>query len=303
MLKTPITYMGPMPYLGLPYDFRDQDGFPVQKLYKSTKKALASAKNSLKDEKHDVIFYDYLISIAPEDDDKEIIGAIRDDEKKHLEMLKQIYGDYTGDEIEEEEVTFEKPKDYYNGLKKAFFGETEAMEKYRDIRAGLPDMYHRDMMLEIMTDEMEHADKFNYLLNKNKSIVKGEALLVSASREEEIPQEKEAPQEKEEVYIHGITPKNSFTLEEAAAVAKQLEVDFSKVGFDLEQLRNGMDVELEHGTRDPKTNVTGDDPVLTGKIALAHLNEFPDYYIRLKRLEDNAKAYWQGKEISGHRKR
>jgi hypothetical protein len=148
-----------------------------------------------------------------------------------------------------------------------------------------------------MTDEMEHADKYNYLLNKNKSIVKGEALMVSASREEEPVQEKDG------VYIHGVTPKNSFTMEEVAAVAKQLEVDFAKVGFDLEQLKNGMDVELEHGTRDPKTNVTGDDPVLTGKIALAHLNEFPDYYIRLKRMEDNAKAYWQNKEGSGHRRR
>jgi hypothetical protein len=49
-----------------------------------------------------------------------------------------------------------------------------------------------------------------------------------------------------------------------------------------------MNVELEHGLRDPATNVTGDDPVLTGKIALAHLNEFPDYYTRLERMEEEA---------------
>ena len=50
-----------------------------------------------------------------------------------------------------------------------------------------------------------------------------------------------------------------------------------------------MDVELEHGLHDPVTNVTDDDPVVTGKIALAHLNEFPDYYTRLERMEEQAK--------------
>jgi hypothetical protein len=50
-----------------------------------------------------------------------------------------------------------------------------------------------------------------------------------------------------------------------------------------------MDVELEHGVHDPLTNVTGDDPILTGKIALAHLHEFPDYYTRLDEMEQQAK--------------
>ena len=54
----------------------------------------------------------------------------------------------------------------------------------------------------------------------------------------------------------------------------------------------GLDVELEHGRRSPLTNVTNDNPILTGKIALAHLREFPDYYTRLKKLEKEAKAYW-----------
>ena len=52
----------------------------------------------------------------------------------------------------------------------------------------------------------------------------------------------------------------------------------------------GLDVELEHGRHDPATDVTGDDPVTTGKIALAHLNEFPDYYTRLARMEADAEA-------------
>ena len=76
-----------------------------------------------------------------------------------------------------------------------------------------------------------------------------------------------------------------FTSEEATRVAQELGIDLEKEEFDLEQFRMGMDVELEHGRRDPKTNVTGDDPVLTGKIALAHLQEMPDYYTRLAEME------------------
>jgi hypothetical protein len=57
-----------------------------------------------------------------------------------------------------------------------------------------------------------------------------------------------------------------------------------------------MDVELEHGTTDPNTNVTNDDPLMTGKIALAHLNEFPDYYTRLLKLEEEAEEYWENRE-------
>jgi hypothetical protein len=52
-----------------------------------------------------------------------------------------------------------------------------------------------------------------------------------------------------------------------------------------------MDVELEHGSRDPKTDVTGSDPIITGKIALAHLNEFPDYYTRLEAMENEAERF------------
>jgi Protein of unknown function (DUF5661) len=89
--------------------------------------------------------------------------------------------------------------------------------------------------------------------------------------------------------------KRTFTAEEALAVASKLGVDFAALGFDLEQFRMGMDVELEHGLRDPETNVTGSDPLTTGKIALAHLKEFPDYYTRLESLEREADEYWAGR--------
>jgi hypothetical protein len=78
--------------------------------------------------------------------------------------------------------------------------------------------------------------------------------------------------------------------EEARDIGTKLGIDWTKV--DLDEFRRGVAVELEHGTRDPETNVTGDDPVLTGKIAWAHLREFPDYYSRLDKMEAEADAYW-----------
>jgi uncharacterized protein DUF5661 len=80
-----------------------------------------------------------------------------------------------------------------------------------------------------------------------------------------------------------------FSADEARRVGAEIGIDWDSALFDLEQFRSGMDVELEHGRRDPATNVTDDDPVATGKIALAHLNEFPDYYTRLERMEEQAK--------------
>jgi hypothetical protein len=80
------------------------------------------------------------------------------------------------------------------------------------------------------------------------------------------------------------------TTEQARRVGDEIGVDWDR--FDLEQFRFGMDVEFEHGSHDPQTNVTGDDPILTGKIALAHLKEFPDYYERLERMEQEAERDW-----------
>ena len=83
--------------------------------------------------------------------------------------------------------------------------------------------------------------------------------------------------------------KGTFSSDEARLVGEQIGIDWSSSPFDVEQFRRGMDVELEHGFRDLLTNVTGDDPVVTGKIALAHLREFPDYYTRLDQMEEQAK--------------
>lgn len=79
-----------------------------------------------------------------------------------------------------------------------------------------------------------------------------------------------------------------FTAKEAKDIGEKLGIDWK--AYDVEQFRMGLDVELEHGTVSPATNVTNDDPILTAKIALAHLNEFPDYYTRLEVLEEEADA-------------
>ena len=80
--------------------------------------------------------------------------------------------------------------------------------------------------------------------------------------------------------------KRQFSTEEARSIGNQLQIDWSQI--DLEQFRRGLEVELEHGARDPDTNVTGDDLILTGKIAWAHLKEIQDYYTRLDLMEAEA---------------
>jgi hypothetical protein len=83
-----------------------------------------------------------------------------------------------------------------------------------------------------------------------------------------------------------------FSIEEARQIGERIGIDWGRSAFDVEQFRMGLGVELEHGRRDPATNVSDDDEVTTGKIARAHLNEFPDYYTRLAAMEAEAERYW-----------
>ena len=86
-----------------------------------------------------------------------------------------------------------------------------------------------------------------------------------------------------------MTKGRRFTTQEAQRIGAALGIDWTR--FDVEQFRMGLDVELEHGAVDPATDVTHDDPIITGKIALAHLNEFPDYYTRLAEMEEEAERF------------
>lgn len=87
-----------------------------------------------------------------------------------------------------------------------------------------------------------------------------------------------------------MTAKTHFSADEAKRIGDAIGITWQD--FDVEQFRMGIEVELEHGLHDAETNVTGNDPLLTGKIAWAHLKEFPDYYTRLKQMEAEADAYW-----------
>jgi hypothetical protein len=90
-----------------------------------------------------------------------------------------------------------------------------------------------------------------------------------------------------------------FTSAQAREIGERIGIDWATSRFDVEQFRMGLEVELEHGRRDPATNVTDDDPVVTGKISRAHLNEFPDYYTRLAKMEGEAEDYWGGEGEPG----
>jgi len=90
--------------------------------------------------------------------------------------------------------------------------------------------------------------------------------------------------------------KEKFSFEEAEAIGNELGITWTD--FDVEQFRMGLDVELEHGTCDKQTDITGDDSIKTGKIVLAHLKEYPDYYTRLDSMEREAEAYWKEKKIN-----
>jgi rubrerythrin len=136
--------------------------------YKTIQEALKLVKQAVQGEREDELFYDYLISLAPTQEEKDIIASIRDDERKHNKMFREIYYYFTGQEIPvPSNVEFTKPATYLEGIKKALFGELSAMERYRIIRAGMPNRYYRDMVFEILTDELKHADKYNYILNIN----------------------------------------------------------------------------------------------------------------------------------------
>ncbi len=87
----------------------------------------------------------------------------------------------------------------------------------------------------------------------------------------------------------------SFSEQRAREIGEQIGIDWSASPFDVEEFRVGLGVELEHGRHDERTNVSDDDPLVTGKIAWAHLNEFPDYYTRLSKMEAEAEEHWSSR--------
>jgi len=144
--------------------------YPTQRFYpqQALDRSLELIKGALAGETEDQIFYEYLISVAPSQKDKEIIASIRDDEMKHYKMFRQMYCELTGmavPEVEQEE--FMKPRNYLEGLERALFGELGAVERYRQILFGLTERHQINMITEIITDELKHAAKYNFLYAEN----------------------------------------------------------------------------------------------------------------------------------------
>lgn len=152
-----------------PYNIVDNKA-PYKEPYKELNKALMLIKDAVEDEKKDELFYSHLIALARNTEQEDIIISIRDDEQKHNKMFREIYYSLTGMKIPSpENIYFDEPESYVDGIKQALFGELSAIEKYRDIRAGMPNRCYQDMLFEIITDEIKHSAKYNYLLTINLS--------------------------------------------------------------------------------------------------------------------------------------
>jgi len=136
--------------------------------YRNDDVVLPLIQQSIGGERNDELFYDYLIRIAPTQQQKEVITSIRDDERKHNKMFRSLYTQLTGRApAENPEAPEPLPSSYLEGIEKALLGELKAFERYRTIYLNIRPEY-RDWVFEIMTDEIKHAAYYNWLYTKNK---------------------------------------------------------------------------------------------------------------------------------------
>ncbi len=130
--------------------------------------AIELIRQSVGDEREDEMFYDILIKQAPTEKEKEMIRSIRDDERKHNQILRRLYYEFTGQMIPESSFSMSAndDMDYKENLEKALFGELEAVKKYRKIMGQMPSGNSYTLLMSIMTDELRHANKYNFLIHK-----------------------------------------------------------------------------------------------------------------------------------------
>lgn len=130
--------------------------------------AIVMVKDAIMGEKRDELFYDYLMENALDDNQRSIIESIRDDEIRHNGYFRNIYRYLTGEEVQGlNEVDLSYPDSYLAEIKDALFGELSAVKRYRDIRKYMPNMYFRDLVFGIITDELRHANMYNYIITLN----------------------------------------------------------------------------------------------------------------------------------------
>ncbi|MCR1950076.1 MULTISPECIES: ferritin-like domain-containing protein [unclassified Clostridium] len=157
-----------------------------QKPHPQLSLALDEIRKAVQGEREDELFYDFLISLAPTKEEKEIIESIRNDERKHNQLFRKIYKDFTGNEINTmNEENLKKPSFFIDGIRTALFGELKAVDKYKAIRRALPIGAYKDMLFDIIMDELKHASKYNYLFslnNTNKSSKSRDSLQQDTSK-------------------------------------------------------------------------------------------------------------------------
>ena len=132
--------------------------------------AIGLIRQSVGAEKEDEAFYDILIKQAPTEKEKDIIRSIRDDERKHNQILRGLYYEFTGQMLPADTLTVETNNNmnYKENLEKALFGELDAVSKYRKIMGTMPSGNSYTLLMSIMTDELRHANKYNFLIHNAK---------------------------------------------------------------------------------------------------------------------------------------
>jgi rubrerythrin len=163
-----------MPMQGMPSPGAQVPGMPdmselQQYIYPANlQSALQLIVGAVAGEREDRLFYEYLISTAPSNEDKEIIRGIRDNEIHHFALFRLLYYQLTGQVLPPpKETPFTKPASYCTGLAKALQGEEGAVIRYRKILFALQNRVHINMLTEIITDELRHGTLYSYLYSKN----------------------------------------------------------------------------------------------------------------------------------------
>lgn len=132
--------------------------------------AIELIRQSVRNEREDELFYDRLLEQAPTDKEKEIITSIRNDERKHNKILRDLYYNFTGQVIQADMSmpNINNTSTYKENLEKALFGELDAVVKYRKILGTMPSGNSYTLLMSIMTDELRHASKYNFLIHNAK---------------------------------------------------------------------------------------------------------------------------------------
>lgn len=137
-------------------------------LSENVQTALDLIQDIVATEKDTEQFYNYLINQAPDEEDREIIRSIRNEERKHYKMLRKIYSDISGKKLPPaQEGDFTPPDSYLDGLVRGLFSTLSSIDIYQRILSSLQNTKYANMLCEIIIDQLQNASRYNYLYTKN----------------------------------------------------------------------------------------------------------------------------------------